>query len=383
MGYEQPENENEILAEVCLFDCLKRTHMGYADHDETHFSFLNRSARGNVTDVRKTLESWYLRLPPEKRKDISGRFREDDRQHHGALLELVIHEILCAVGADVEVEPDFLGKAPDFAAKLNGGTVLVECTVTQESDKEFNATRRKDVVKEIVDSIETRNYFLDWEEPKVGNRSLPARLLRKRLETWIASLDPNEQTQPHSFLWCHEGWEFRFQTSRGRPDELVGTGSRAIGTQIRVEAVGDDFQLSKSLEKKAKKYRNVTSPYLIVVGAGTWFSHTGAISHAVFGRNVLRDPESFLGSPSKPRNCHVSAVLYKPLNPHTSVWGLCHPEMPWEIVHNPWASTPLQRGMFEFATEWVAESEKLFKIEPTRTLNDVLELPDPWPRHRS
>ena len=383
MSHDTTDTEHEMSSEVRLFDCLARTHMGFKNHDETQYRFLNRSAWEIVADIRKTLDSWLSRLPPEKIKDISARFRGDDRQHHGALLELVIHEILSAVGTDLEVEPDFFGKAPDFAATLNGGTVLVECTVTQEADKEFNATRRKGVVKEIVDSIETRNYFLDWEEPKVGNRSLPARLLRKRLETWIASLDPNEQTQPHSFLWCHEGWKFRFQASRGRPDELVGTGSRAIGTQIRVEAVGDDFQLSKSLEKKAKKYRTVNSPYLIVVGAGTWFSHEQAILHALFGRSIFREPKSFLGTPSRPKNCHVSAVLYKPLNPHASVWGLCHPKMPWELVHNPWSSIPLQRGMFEFATEWVADSEKLVNIEPTRTLNDVLGLPNPWPRQRS
>ena len=340
------EVKHAMPDEAHLFDCSERTYMGFKSHDETQFSFLNRSAWENAADVRRTLESWFLRLPPEKRKDIQRRFREDDRQHHGALLELVTHEILWAVGANVVVEPDLDGMAPDFSAALNGETVLVECTVTQESDKEFNATRRKDVVKEIVDSTETGNYFLEWEEPTVGSGNLPARLLRKKLETWIVSLDPNERTQTHSFVWSHEGWRFRFRASWGRPDELIGTGSRAIGTQIRFEAVGDDYQLANSLEKKAKKYKNVTSPYLIVAGAGTWFSHERAILHAMFGRNTLGDSKSFLGSPSKSRNCHVSAVLYKPLNYHKSGWGLCHTEMPWEIVHNPWATIPLQRGVF-------------------------------------
>ncbi len=376
-------NEHVTPNEARLFDCLERTYMGYKDHNESQFHFLDRLAGRESDDVRMTLDSWFARLPEEKRRDIRERFRKDDRQHHGALLELVTHEVLCAVGADVVVEPDLDGMAPDFSIALNGATVLVECTVSQDSDKKFNATQRKGEVKNIVDSTETGNYFLEWEEPTVGNRNFPGRLLRKKLETWVASLNPSEMAQPQSFVWRHEGWKFRFRASWGRPDELIGTGTRAIGTQIRVEAVGDDCQLAKSLEKKAKKYRNVTSPYLIVVGAGTWFSHTGAIFHALFGRDVLRDPESFWGSRLKSRNCHVSAVLYKPLNPFTSVWGLCHPEMPWEIVHNPWAASPLKRGMFSFAIEWNLESGNFARVEPTCTLNDVLELPDPWPRRRS
>ena len=41
----------------------------------------------------------------KKRSDIRARFRGDDRQHLGALLELSIHEVLCAVGTGVQVDP--------------------------------------------------------------------------------------------------------------------------------------------------------------------------------------------------------------------------------------------------------------------------------------
>ena len=127
-------------------------------------------------------------------------------QHHGALLELVTHEILVAIGASVEVEPEFHGMAPDFAAMYGGTSILMECTVSQDSDEDFNAAQRKGIVKRIVDSVETGHFFIEWEEPKVGKANLPGRLLRNRLQTWLAGLDPNERTQHDTFFWCHEGW---------------------------------------------------------------------------------------------------------------------------------------------------------------------------------
>lgn len=278
--------------------------MGYPDKSDSYFSFLNCSAWSKVNNVRDTLESWFARIPQEKRKGIRSLFRSDDRQHTGALLELVTHEILCAIGNEVEADPNIEGKTPDYAATVKDASVIVECTVVQETDEDFIASQ---------------------------------------------SVSASKRT------------------------------AREAGVSIRVEALGVDYQISRATTKKAWRYRNVKSQFILFVGGHRWFSHEQAIIHALFGRNTFRDPKSFFGTSMQPKNAHVSGVLFKSFDVEGSVWDLCRPQLPWEFVHNPWATFPSQRGMFPFATEWMPESGTLYQIEPTSTLNDVLGLPDPWP----
>ena len=293
-----------MVAKDCLFDRKERTYTGYPDKGEPHFDFLNRSAWAKVDCVRKTLESWFARIPQCKKNSLRGMFRNDDRLHTGALLELVTHEILCAIGSKVEADPNVHGKTPDYAAKCQDASVIVECTVVQESDRDFD---------------------------------------------------------------------------RAQSENASRTGTREPGVSIRVGVLGADFQLSKATKKKSWKYRIVNSPFVLVVGGHRWFSHEHAIIHALFGRNTFRDPKSFFGTSTEPKNVHVSGVLFKSFDAEGSVWDLCRPQLPWEFVHNPRAKSPMKRGMFPFAKEWNLESGGFNEIEPRCTLNEVLGLPNPWP----
>ena len=371
------------LAKDSLFDCVERTYMGYSRYDESQFRFLNRSAREGANNIRKTLEQWFARLPEQNRKWLRRRFRKGDRDHGGAFLELATHEILCEIGAFVEVDPDLDGKTPDFAATYGGERILVECTVSQNSDKEIKALERRNCILQAIDSIETGNLFLDVTLEPSGNldTTLDIEPLVNGLEMWLEgvkrelrnrlqSTNPNEpmvSLEQEVFPWYREGWRIRFGLSYGRPDFLIGSGSRAIGIRTWVGVIGGGCQLRKSLKKKANKYNSTGVPYLIVAGAGMYFPESTTLENAL--------SDGFMD-----RYRHVSAILYKSFDPHESVWGLCHPAMPWKLVHNPWATHPLPRGMFPFAKEWVPEAGEFNEIEPTCTLNDVIGLPDPWPQ---
>ena len=283
--------------------------MGPKRKRESQFEFLNLSADEKVDHIRRMLESWFSGFPEQKRRQLRGKFRSDDRHHCGALLELVTHEILCAIGDDVTVDPSIEGKTPDFAATCQDEAFLAECTVIQESDEDFSAAQQ-------------------------GN-----------------ACEVNAQDS------------------------------------IRVGFLGTDFQLGKALEKKSKKYWNVRSPLLIVIGSQKWFAHEDAVFDALFGRVAyssahdcaIRMFDGALGSDGEPKNCNISAVLFKPFDAWGSVWDLCHPSLPWNLVHNPWATHPLTRGMFPLATEWIPESGEFKKLEPTCTLNELLGFPSPWP----
>lgn len=385
-----------------LFDCGVRTRLEAKGFDESHFCFLNRVAWEGVTEARQNLESWFSKFPSKKRNDIRKRFRGGDQEHHGALLELATHEILSAVGNDVIVDPCVHGLTPDFSVRLEREQILVESTVVQESDRDFEENQKENALKEAADSIDPGPFRIDWQLHRAGPTLPSTRSFQCTLEEWITSLDPPEvlgqlkkgNLDFGSYTWCQEGWIVQLRLMPGPPDHLRRTGIGAIGAQSKSGVVDDDIQLRKGLKGKADKYKRSESPFLVITGSNKWPTYPTAVLHALFGSRALRYYESevefeetwpfstsdnSLGSPEKPRKCHVSAVLYKSFARHSSIWGLCHSDAPWMLVHNPWATRPLQRGMFPFAFEWTLEDMKFVRIEPSCTLNQLLDLSDPWP----
>ena len=191
------KNISQITAiaptQTSLFDAGKRTYKDFADRDESRFSFLNRSAWESVETARKTLENWFSVLPEGKKEDIRSRFRVDDRQHQGALLELATHQLLNSICTGVQVDPSFNKLTPDFAATYESAQFVVECTMAQETDDEFNATRRVERVKKAIDSVDTGRFLLSLKLLSVGGKQPPTGKLCDRIKSWVDSLDVDEE----------------------------------------------------------------------------------------------------------------------------------------------------------------------------------------------
>ena len=388
--------------EGSLFDCGVRTRKEARGFDESDFCFLNRLAWEGVTEARDTLELWFSRFPSKKRADIRSRFRGGDREHHGALLELATHEILYAAGTDLRVDPCVDGLTPDFSTRFKKEGIFVECTVVQESDEQFKREQNENALKQIADTIDLGPFRLDWQLHRAGCNMPNTRSFQCKIEEWVASLNPPEVFKRieerdfdyGSFFWCQDGWIVQLGLMRGPPAHLRRPGLGAIAGQGKSGVVDDDIQLRKGLKGKADKYKTLETPFLVITGSNKWPTYPTAVLHALFGSRALRYSESeieleeswpfstldnFLGSPEKPRKCHVSAVLHKSFAHHSSIWGLCHSDAPWMLIHSPWATRPLPRGMFPFAFEWILEHMKFVQREPSCTLNQLLGLPDPWP----
>ena len=114
------------------------------------------------------------------------------------------------------------------------------------------------------------------------------------------------------------------------------------------------------------------------------------VSPSIQEMTIQRTLDGFFGSPGRPRNRHVSAVLYK--RRLRDVWsisnqwtaydtstGTPYPPPDWTLVHHPEAVNPLPVGIFPFAVEYVWYSETPERINATKTLNSTLGLPDYWP----
>ena len=387
-----------------VFDDMERTDQDHGRYSATSFESLNRKPWKSAELARRKLEQWFAKIPLGKQNDLRGRLRGDDRAHSGALLELLIHELLLTLCKEVVVEPEIAGGRPDFSAVYAGTRLIVECTVAQESDKKFGALRRERTVLDIVDALDAGPYKLIVEPKRVGSQQPPGAALTKYLEEQLASLGANgafanalvgnRLDRPISWEW--KDWKLRFwvfvmgDDSRGRT-----VGGRLSGLMRDV----DDGIIARALERKAEAYSRLALPYLVVVSQREGTGNGKALMDAVLGpeRWLLSENsgevercrrfDGFFGSPSNPRNRHVSAILYK--RDLKSVWsiqnqwtsyesGSNYQPPDWTLVHHPAALNPLPEGIFPFAVEHVSGSETPTG-NPTHTLNAVLGLPDPWP----
>ncbi len=321
-------------------------------------------------------------------------------------MELATHEILYAVGTDLRVDPCVDGLTPDFSTRFKKEGIFVECTVVQESDEQFKREQNENALKQIADTIDSGPFRLDWQLHRAGCNMPNTHSFQRKIKEWVASLNPAEVFKRieerdfdyGSFFWRQDGWIVQLRPMRGPPAHLRRPGIGAIAGQGKSGFVDDDIQLRKGLEGKADRYKTLEAPFLVVTGSSKWPTDLTAVLHALFGSRALRysgceiefeetwpfsSSDNLLGSPEKPRNCHVSAVLHKSFansfGHHASMWGLCHRDTQWMLIHNTWATRPLPRGMFPFAFEWTLEKSKFVEVQPSCTLNQLLGLPDPWP----
>ena len=390
-----------------VFDDLRRAEWDYGRYSVGAFEFLNLSPWKSAGLAREKIEEWFAKLPPGKQKELRGRLRGDDRAHSGGLLELVSHEFLLKLCENVEVEPKVNGGRPDFSAVYGDTPLILECTVAQESDKKFGALKRERTVLDIIDAIDAGPFRLMVEPRRVGSHQPSRAKLTKFLKEKLASLGPNGQmvhekaglTLDSRIDWRWEDWYLGFRVM------VIGKDSKghAVGGRQSVHSGNVDTGIiTRSLERKSEAYRRVNMSYLLVVTQREGLGNEKDLIDALLGPEEWsrtgdsaefkpsRTFSGFFGSPERPRNRHVSAILYK--RRLSSVWDVSNQWMAydmdrnlssrpsdWTLVHHPEAQYELPEGVFPFAAECVWPSGSLTGMKPTQTLNAVLGLPDGWP----
>ena len=389
-----------------LFDNMQGDPAHRRGYRNSSFSDINLRPDGPIKAARAVLDGWYSRIPAKKQKDIWRRFRShDNREHSSALLELLMHELLCRRCSSVTMEPLISGKTPDFLASYRGTEFFVECTVAQGSDKEFGALRRERDVLDIVEQVNAGPYALFLERQRTGASSVSRRgltaFLEKRLSSLAAlpGLDQIGTILPDVIEWEQEDWLLHF-----RPVIVGNSPSERtiVGQHKGPYFVEDADVLQRSLEKKAEAYPHLEHPYLVVVTQREGIGNDDDLFDALLGDAIVtlapasgtwmtaRSFDGSFGSISHPRNPHVSAVLYKrnfrsawqiQNNWNRSIGGAHRSPAPtdWTLVHHFAPLAPLPQGIFPFAEEYVMRDGELSPIPTNRTVNDVLGLPDPWP----
>ena len=138
---------------MSLFEDISRNDGDAAGYSESLFDFLNHSPWKASGEARSILDQWFGRIPEDHQNDIKGRFRDDDREHSGVMLELLTHEALLRACADVEFtltsEPCALTLEHDLVSKVHYG---MYCNARSHSQYPKAMMRRR--VLDTIDSLD-------------------------------------------------------------------------------------------------------------------------------------------------------------------------------------------------------------------------------------
>ena len=120
-----------------IFGDHVRTELDPKRENEGKFAYLDRSARAPAGCVRAALQEWFDHYPAKHRLELLNSLRSrDEATHCGAVLELVVHEVLHRFGCLPIIHPDRpgTGKHPDFGVTCQWhGETFVEATAVRRA----------------------------------------------------------------------------------------------------------------------------------------------------------------------------------------------------------------------------------------------------------
>jgi hypothetical protein len=132
-----------------LFDEYERTYPGYITDGESHYAYLNRSARPEFGAARDLLEEWFTAYPTSAQATLASKFKSDRYGVHlGAFFELYCYSLLRACRFSPLVEQvvdeekdnpiDFVVgsmQAPDFCIE---STVIANPELTERNRQQLD-----------------------------------------------------------------------------------------------------------------------------------------------------------------------------------------------------------------------------------------------------
>jgi hypothetical protein len=386
-----------------LFDDISRDYEGPSGYAESHYAYLNRSARPEFGAVRDLVEDWLGDYPKHHRTHLITRLKtQDDLQFEAAFFELYLHHIFRQAGASVQVHP-YRGKGqkrPDFRVTMPGGSrfIVEAITVTEGSFMDRKATDRLKPFYDALNRVASPDFFFHVRHFGLPQSPIPGRRIRGALERWLQSVD-YEQVRRHAgeslldgptMRFTHDGCELVIalipvsDAHRGVADH------RPVGAMGPGEAQIVDYwtPIRDAIKSKATRYGRLRQPYLIAINALDQSAGQIDVMQALFGQEAFtfrrgdpvdeelhftRVPNGAWVGKRGPINTRVSAVM--------AVGTL----VPWtvavskpEVYFNPWAAHPLSDSLDLFDAHVPVDGQVIAR--PGRPVSKSLRLPTSWPQ---
>nr|BDD47818.1 hypothetical protein 5 [Gammaproteobacteria bacterium] len=384
-----------------LFENKNREDQSHKTHIESDFEYLDRSGRLEAQRVRDFLNEWIGKFPENEAIELISRITSRDRRSFdSATFEIVLFAIISSLGGILEVHPELENGSemhPDFLVHMpNGDEFYLEAVLASEfSEAEKAAERRKNVVLEAIEKLDSPNFFIGINAE--GNPDTPPRgkALRRDLARWLEGLDPdqvardvNEQGHDRipTLVWEHDGWQVEFEAIPIKP-ERRGKGQRVIGVQFYGARWANEWEpIRDAVRSKGGRYGEFTKPFVVAVNVDSGSLDRIDEMQALFGQEefvfsranpdagpeMRRAPNGAWSGPNGPQYTRVSGVW---------IFGSVNP---WNIVSrkntlyvNPWAQLPLPVSLLVI-NHAMANNGKMEWAEGER-LSSVLGLSEDWP----
>lgn len=386
-------------ASITIFDDIPRSDTGPALFAESHFRYLNRTARFDAARVRTAIEDWYGRYPERSRKQWSGRFRSpDDRQFLGAFFELYMHEFLTRLDYTPRVDPTAdNGRVPDFLCSKGGRSFYLEATVAMPHvERSPGAEKRVSRARDAINTIRSPDFLLWIDEQGAPQTDIPAARLRADIGSFMSAIDYEECRRQwdskHEIMSLPKhvlqfgGWTIVVRLVPVAPESRGEVTGGAIlawgpGQSRRVDRV---TPIRAALKEKAGRYGTIDCPYVIAISTPTERVHHGEVMQALFGGEVWfstpdnpnlrmrRNPDGALKGRGGPVCRRVSGVVVAPM---LTPWSIGKAVL--AVYPNPWATAPLGELLKELPGYRPIDQ----KMEPYEGLgpDEIFGLPESWP----
>jgi hypothetical protein len=385
---------------LSVFDNIERHDNSPARFGEGGFAFLNRVEGAFWDRTRGTVELWVSHVDENSRTDLVARLRSnDDGESMAAYWELYLHESLRRQNFRLtpHVELGDTRARPDLLAKREDVTFLLEATRAGDPKVETAAAHRREAVYDVLNELDSPDFFLWVHVEEEAEVSPPARRMRESVAGWLTGLDYEAVSRvfevegldalpTHS--WQGDGWRVTFRPiakgeARGQPG-LRPLGIFEVGGARAVDDVG---QVRRNLEGKAGRYGRPDIPLVLALAVDSvFFDPEHTMSQALFGRHAVqwdpqtleaaegRLPDGLWQGPRGPRNTRVSAVLavgnvrpYHFTNREPVLW------------HNPWADKRMPDVL-----QWESVSDdpatrELVRRPARQRCYEMLGVPEGWP----
>lgn len=363
-----------------FFDEKEREYLEPKEHNESNYSFLDRSSWEKSKRVRKFLNSALESYPESEVAELVSRVKsQDDRHFDSAIFELILHQTLLSLEYKLEPHPALPNgrkSRPDFLVESPSGesfyleAVLASC----KTSANYGAERLKGAVYNSINKIRHQNFFVEVDDDGEPKSPPKGRKLKKSLKKWLDSLDPDQVTkdvEEHGFdflpewKWAHDGWNITFRALAIKPSRR-GMGQRTIGMYSGEGGFRDSWSpIRDAIIKKGSKYGVLDKPLVIAVNSSSFHLDRIDEVQALFGQEQF---SVLTGEKTKLSRAANGAWFGKQGTQYTrvsGVWIFCGLS-PWTITSSRQTLFCNPHGLFK-----VPESMEIFPHG--KVINDRLE----------
>lgn len=401
-----------------LFDNKERTNQTFIKHDESIFTFLNRSARPEHEATRQLLETWFLdyatnlerHKSEQLRKNLRKKFRANEEDAHiPAFFELYCHALLKEQGYLIypeQVVDTAVNRPIDFRVQSPDAPLFYLEAKVAMGVKEAPTSRR--ILSQLwsgLNKLQEPNFWIELRVVQESTDTLPVNNLCSDIHNWLQTLDPDEVSEwgetPAPDRWPIyklNGWELVF-IAIPRPLASRGKPGNTVLAQSSFQWIEPQNFLQKALKEKEDRYGKFDLPYVIAVDVLATDSLGCDINEVFFGKeNFFLDKQSreitMIRSPQLPdRDSNENGLWIGRKGPrmeHVSAVLLVDELMPWSVAHqnpilwhNPYATKPLKLDIWQGLQMTFDQYSLKAQSLKGREIWNILHLWQGWPHTKT